>query len=131
MGALFEVEVDEIRGTRIELTLVTLDSDAGPFAADAGFALRLLHGPAFEVDEYLSYRGTSPLGEAVTLDETQGERWMRENASRFVAAVSVEPQGLPDEVPTGTKARYEIEVTDAKWLEHLSTGQTWASVAYS
>ncbi len=131
MGALFEVEVDEIRGTRIELTLVTLDSDAGPFAADAGFALRLLHGPAFEVDEYLSYRGTSPLGEAVTLDESQSERWMRENASRFVAAVSVEPPGLPDEVPTGTKARYEIEVTDPKWLEHLSTGQTWASVAYS
>lgn len=131
MSELFEVEVDDVHGTRIALTLVTVHPDAGPLAAEAGFALRLLHDTAFELDEYLSYHGTCPLGEAVTFEEAQGERWMRENASRFVGAVTVEPPDLPEEVPTGTKARYEIEVTDPKWLEHLSKGQTWTSAAYS
>ena len=67
----------------------------------------------------------------MTFDQGQGAAWMRENASRFIASATVEPPGLPDEVPTGTEARYEIEVTDAKWLEHLSIGQTWTSAAYS
>jgi hypothetical protein len=131
MSELFQVEVDHIRGTRVALTLVTIHPDAGPLAADAGFALRLLHDTAFELDEYLGYHGTCPLGEAMTFDQGQGAGWMRENASRFIASVTVEPPGLPDEVPTGTEARYEIEVTDAKWLEHLSKGQTWTSAAYS
>lgn len=130
MSELFDVEVDDVGGTRIVLTLVTIHPDAGPLAADAGFALRLLHDTAFELDEYLSYRGTCPLGEAMTFEESQGAGWMRENASRFIASVTVEPPDLPDEVPTGTRARYEIEVTDPRWLDHLSEGQTWTSAAY-
>jgi hypothetical protein len=34
-------------------------------------------------------------------------------------------------VPTGTTAVYDIEVTDSKWLEHLESGQTWNSAAFS
>ena len=130
MSALFEVEVDEIRGTRIELTLVTVHPHAGPFGTGDAFALRLLFDTAYRFDAHMNYSGTSPLGEAVTFDQTESESWMREHASRFVAAVTVEPPDLPDEVPTGTEAHYEIEVTDAKWLEHLSKGQTWTSAAY-
>jgi hypothetical protein len=132
MSELFEVEVDEIRGTRIELTLVTVHPQAGPFRADDVFALRVLFDRAYKFDAHMNYRGTSPLGEAVTFDQTESEGWMHEHASRFVAAVTVEPPDFPEgEMPIGTEAHYEIEVTDAKWLEHLSKGQTWTSAAYS
>jgi hypothetical protein len=131
MSALFKVEVKELRATRVELALVTVHPDAGPIRADDVFALRLLHDTAFKFDRHMNYIATSPLGEAVTFDETEGEGWMREHASRFVAAVTLEPPDLPRPMPIGTEAQYEIEVTDAKWLEHLSEGQTWTSAAYS
>jgi len=119
MSELFEVEVDEIRGTRIELTLVTVHPQAGPYRADDVFALRVLFDPAYRFDPHMNYSGTSPLGEAVTFDQTESEGWMHEHASRFIAAVTVEASDFPEEMPIGTKARYDIEVTDAKWLEHL------------
>jgi hypothetical protein len=131
MSALFEVKVDELRGTRIELTLVTVHPDAGPFRADAVFALRVLFDPAFKFDAHMNYSGTSPLGDAMTYEQSESEGWMHEHASRFVAAVTVEPTDFPQELPIGTKAHYAIEATDAKWLEHLSKGQTWKTAAYS
>jgi hypothetical protein len=131
MSELFEVEVDELRGTHIGLRLVTVHPDAGPFGTDDVFALRVLFDTAFDYDEDMNYSGTSPLGRAMTFDQALQGSWMREHASRFVAAVTVEPPDLPEEVPTGTEAHYDIEVTDAKWLEHLSKGQTWTSAAYS
>ena len=131
MSELFEVEVDELQGTRIELTLVTVHPHAGPLRADAVFALRLLFDRAYKFDAHMNYSATSPLGEALTFDQTEREGWMHEHASRFVASVTVDPPDLPKEVPTGTEAHYSIEVTDAKWVEHLSKGQTWYSAAYS
>ena len=131
MSELFEVEVDEVSETRIELTLVTVHPDAGPFGADDVFALRLLYDTAFEFDPKTIFRGSSPLGEAVTFDQIERDGWMHEHASRFVAAVTVDAPDFPAQMPIGTEAHYEIEVTDAKWLEHLSKGQTWSSAAYS
>jgi hypothetical protein len=131
VSTLFNVEVGESSGTRVQLTLVSAHPDAGPFGTDDVFALRVLHEPAFELDENLEYKGLCPLGEAVTYDEVMDDDWAKENASRFVASVEVEPADLPVEVPTGTVAEYDIEVTDQKWLEHLEAGQTWHSAAFS
>jgi hypothetical protein len=131
VSTLFKVEAAEVSGTRIRLSLESVHPDAGPFGTDDVFALRLLHDTAFEFDAQLNYKGTSPLGEAVTYDELEDEEWAHENASKYVSAVDVEPDDLPEEVPTGTVAEYDIEVTDPRWLEHLETGQTWNSAAFS
>ena len=131
MSTLFNVEVADVEGTHVKLTLVSVHSHAGPFGTDPVFALRLLHEPAFELDEHLNYTGLCPLGEAVTYDDVMDGEWARENASRFIAAVEVRPADLPEEVPTGTLAGYEIEVTDPQWVEHLRNGQTWDSAAFS
>jgi hypothetical protein len=131
MSELFKVDVAELSGTHIKLNLETVHPHAGPFGTDDVFALRLLHNQAFDFDEHLNYEATSPLGEAVTYDQQEDTEWARENASRFIASVKVEPSDLPSQVPTGTTAVYDIEVTDPKWLEHLEAGQTWDSAAYS
>ena len=131
MSTLFNVDVAEIAGTHVKLNLVSAHPDAGPFGTDDVFALRLLHETAFELDGHLNYKGLCPLGEAVTYDEVMDDDWAQENASKYIAAVEVEPADLPEEVPTGTVADYDIEVTDEQWVEHLKQGQTWNSAAFS
>ena len=131
MSTLFNVEVDEASGTRAKLTLVSAHPDAGPFGTDKVFALRVLHEQAFELDENLSYKALAPLGEAFDYNDVMDDDWASEHASEYVASVKVDPADLPAEVPVGTVAHYTIEVTDAKWIEHLKAGQTWTSAAFS
>ena len=64
-------------------------------------------------------------------DNVYSGRWMRENAERFVASVRIEEPDLPREAPVGAIATYVIEVTDARWLDHLEEGRHWHSAAFS
>jgi hypothetical protein len=131
VSTLFNVEVDEVEGTRAKLTLVSVHPDAGPFGKDKVFSLRLIHEPSFELTDGFESRGLCPLGDAIPYMKIMNEEWAHENAGRFIASVDVEPKDLPAEVPVDTVATYTIEVTDPKWIEHLKPGQTWHSATFS
>lgn len=129
-GELYDVLVKELKGTRVTLELTTRHPDAGKFYADKVFALRLLYDTARDLNDEFEYEPNSALGRAFTFDQSLSEEWTRANAGQFVSSVVLEPRDLPEEPAVGTKATYAIEVTDAKWLEHLTPGQTWQSTAY-
>ena len=131
MSTLFNVEVDEVSGTTAVLTLVSAHPDAGPFATDKVFSLRLIHEPSFELTRPFESRGLAPLGDEIAYKQMRDEDWAKENAGRFIESVDVEPKDLPAEVPVDTVAKYTIRVTDPKWIEHLKPGKTWQSATFS
>ena len=118
MTALWKVEVQSIEGATAVLSLARLSEDAGPFQDRPAFALRVLHLPALDIAPTGELAPTGPLGEAVSEGDVHDEAWMAAHAAEYVAGVRHDD------------GRYEIEMTDARWLAHLSPGQTWRSAAY-
>jgi hypothetical protein len=131
MSTLWNVEVLELDGSTVKLRIVSAHPDAGRFATDKVFALRVLHEPSTEFNDDFETVGIGPLGDAVDEDDLLSESWAKENAPTYIASVRVTPDDLPEQVPVDTVATYEIEVTDPKWLEHLEPAQQWRSAAFS
>jgi hypothetical protein len=118
MSTLWNVAVERLEDREALLRVVRVHPDAGPFADDAPFALRMLHEALIAAD------GPAPLGEAVNEDYALSERWQSANAGRFVEDVSVEEED-------GDTAAYRIRVTDPQWIAHLRPGLHWHSAAFS
>ena len=117
MSTLWNVAAEQVDDREAVLRVVRVHPDAGPFADDAPFALRMLHEALIATD------GPAPLGDAVHEDYALSERWASANAGRFVESVSVDEDD--------DTAVYRIRVSDPKWIAHLHPGLHWHSAAFS
>ena len=80
----------------------------------------MLYEPAVRFGPTLQREATGPLGEAVTEDQNYDEAWMGAHAGDFVRSVK--------RTDDSTLA---VEVTDPRWLEHVTPGDSWRSAAYA
>jgi hypothetical protein len=90
MSALWNVKVLETGKDWVTVEVRQAHPDAGPFPESPGFALRLLHEQAWELDASGAYKATSPLGKASDSKQVHDEGWIAANAGRFVAAIATE-----------------------------------------
>jgi hypothetical protein len=131
MSTLFQARVTELATTRAVVELAVVHPDAGPLNEDLVFAMRLLAERA--IDETLD--GTTPigpLGDEVRFGEAESTSWCEANASRFIASFrlldALPPSGGTNwRYPNGSKVRYELVVTEPRWLQHLAVDQAWDS----
>jgi len=90
MSALWNIEVLDKAGDAVTVQVRQAHPDAGPFPDTLGFALRLLHEQAWELDAGGGYRPTSPLGEACDAKQVLDDKWITGNARRFIAELATE-----------------------------------------
>lgn len=128
---LWNVAVTALRERELRLDATRAHEDAGAFPADAVFALRLLYEQARRFDpDTMELAPSGPLGEAVGEDDIYDDGWLRAHTGDYVEDVTLEPPAS-DADAVGAVARYRIETTSPRWLEHLADGQSWRSAAYS
>ena len=121
----------------VELLIRVAHPDSGPFVTAKEFVLRALHEPAWGYDDSFAYRAEGPLGDAVDSDQVLDEDWCRAHVDQYIARVDIiETRNLPlaedafERTDTRPSAHYAVQVTEARWLAHLETGQSWHSAAY-
>jgi hypothetical protein len=90
MSALWNINVLETGKDWAILEVRQAHPDAGPFPESRGFALRLLHEQAWELDSSGAYKATSPLGKACDSKQVLDESWIAANAGRLIAAIATE-----------------------------------------
>lgn len=94
---------------------------------------------------------TGPLGRVISTDDILNYAWVDANARRFISEVRCtetlndppteeqwealhdfyhERGGTWQDEELLVQGEYEIQVTDRKWMEHLSEGQAWGSAAF-
>ncbi len=90
-----------------------------------------------------------PIGDEISVDQICDETWVDNNTFRFIKNVEqLTTANFPIKDYTGyadfyyerngawehedklVQATYEIEVTDAKYIDHLSSGMSWGTTAY-
>ena len=90
-----------------------------------------------------------PIGDEVSVDQICEEAWVDNNTFRFIKNVEqiartnfplkdykdyadfyYERNGSWEDEDKLVQATYEIEVTDAKYIDHLNTGMSWGTTAY-
>lgn len=130
VSTLFAARVSELAADRCVIELRVVHPDAGPVKDDLVFAIRLLAETAADDDTVLG-----PLGEDVRFGEAESTAWCEANASRYIVSARLVDTPAPGDgnwrYQKGAIARYEIRVTEPRWLEHLSLEQTWDSAVYS
>jgi hypothetical protein len=117
MSTLWNVAVERVEDREAVLEVVRVHPDAGRFADDPPFVLRMLHEALDATDE------PAPLSAAVDEDMLLTEHWATANAGRFIAAADV--------AEDGETATYRVHVTDPRWIAHLRAGLHWHSAAFS
>jgi hypothetical protein len=90
MSALWNISVLDKAADAVTVQVRQSHPDAGPFPDSLGFALRLLHEQAWELDASGGYKPTSPLGTACTTKQVLDQAWITANASRFIAKLATE-----------------------------------------
>ena len=126
---LWNVEIASLTGPEVNAHVERAHEDAGPFPQDRVFALRMLYEQVRGIDAGGQLSPTGPLGEAVSEDDIYDDEWLRTHAADYISGVSAD---LPeDAIAVGAVARYAVTATSPRWLEHLHSGQSWRSAAYS
>ncbi|RHY26793.1 hypothetical protein DYB32_007291 [Aphanomyces invadans] len=89
----------------------------------------------------------SPFNEAVTLCQALSRAWMTKHSHEYVVRMQIQsyrPCTIPEVVagqdmfvysrsPDEDKleqAEYEVEFTDAKWMEHFKEGHVWQTTSF-
>jgi hypothetical protein len=90
MSALWHIAVLEKGPDWVSIEVRQAHPDAGEFPETRGFALRLLHERAWDLDPKFNYRARAPLGAACDNKQVADEDWIDANAARFIAGVTVE-----------------------------------------
>lgn len=109
---------------------------------DPSFFLRILWDKADT-----RFGGGGPLGAEVSVKQFLDESWIDANTQRFVKRVTRlslrnDPPAAGKKPPTFvyesfededilTQGDFEVEVTDERWLAHLSVGLTWQTTSYA
>jgi hypothetical protein len=126
---LWIVAIDSLTGAELRARVERAHGDAGAFAQDPAFALRTIYEPARAIDSSGRLAAIGPLGEAVSEADIYDDEWLRSNAADYISHVSV---GLPEDADAvGAVAHYVVTATSARWMEHLQSGQSWRSAAFS
>jgi len=127
---LWIIQAGCVAGAELRAEVERAHEDAGAFPEDRVFALRMLFEQARAFDgSGGGFSPTGPLGEAVSEDEIYDDEWLRTHAADYIGGVSVD---LPEDAGSaGAVARYVITATSSRWLEHLHSGQSWRSAAFS
>ena len=134
----YTVTVTRVHGRTAELEVVPEQPDCEPFSLDRGFAVGLLLAAAHTLRRSAA-RATSrwvavgPLGRELDVEAFDTLAAGGGRPERFVGSVAfIGPAPLPWSCgqPTPT-ARYRIEATDPRWIEHLTPGRVYVSYAYT
>jgi hypothetical protein len=126
---LWNVEITALTGPELRADVERAHEDAGPFPQDRVFARRMLYEQVRAIDAGGRFSPTGPLGEAVSEDDIYDDEWLRAHAADYIGDVSAD---LPEDADAvGAVARYAVTATSPRWLEHLHSGQSWRSAAYS
>jgi hypothetical protein len=126
---LWNVEIASLTGAKLRADVERAHEDAGPFPQDRVFALRMLYEQVRTIDAGGQFSPAGPLGEAVSEEDIYDDEWLRTHAADYISAVSVDLPEDPDAV--GAVARYALTATSPRWLEHVHSGQSWRSAAFS
>jgi hypothetical protein len=134
----YSVRVREIRGREVELAVTPEQPDCEGFALDRGFAAALLlaaaHALVYDQARDRHDRvATGALGRELppeAFDALATGGGAPERFIHSVAITAVAPWPWHYDAPAPT-AIYRIEVTDARWLEHLAAGREFVSYAWS
>jgi len=115
-----------------------------PLPKDPSFFLRILWDKG---DTRFGKGG--PIGDEISVNQIGDEKWVDKNTFRFIKNVDqiatanfpledytnyadfyYERNGSWEDEDKLVQATYEIEVTDSKYLAHLSTGMSWGTTSY-
>jgi hypothetical protein len=128
-ATLWNVEIASLAGSELRADVERVHEDAGPFPQDRVFALRMLYEQVRVIDASGQFSPIGPLGEAVSEEDIYDDEWLRTHAADYISGVSVD---LPEDADAvGAVARYDMTATSPRWLEHLHSGQSWRSAAFS
>lgn len=140
--AQFKIKAVEKKDCVLQLKVWITEPQQQFFYDESNFAIQLLWD-AMPVDE----RDNSALGKEVSMDQILDGEWVLNNEAKFISAVDIlETNNYPlsseylnltgkaseefwnnlDNAPT---AKYNIMVTEAKWIEHIKKGSKWTSSA--
>jgi len=89
MSALWSAQVVAKDNRRIAIELRAIHPDSGAFPSDKKFALRLLYDEAYGFAPGLVRESRSPLGDAVTLEDTHDDAFLDANVDRYIARVQL------------------------------------------
>ncbi len=95
MARLWQIHVLERGGDWVDLEVRQAHPDAGAFPDSTAFALRVLHEPAWELDENFQERALGALGAACTSKQVLDDDWVAANVARFIAKVDGQPPSAP------------------------------------
>jgi len=126
---LWTVHIEALAGAELRAAVERAHEDAGAFPHDRVFALRLLCEQVSKLDDSGEFVPTGPLGAAVSEDDIYDDDWLQTHAADYIGDVSVDLPEAADAV--GAVARYAVTATSPRWLEHLHSGQSWRSAAFS
>ena len=140
MSTLYHVRVLAFEATALHLRVRITHPDVRDLEPTRTFAFNLLASALDETDR------PAPLHDEIDPRALFDEPWVRDHASEFVAAVSLDdPHRLPpptfrddaqhdafwsgssDDLPAAT---LQLTLTHPAWGEHLALGQAWDTAAY-
>ncbi len=126
MGSdLFDVRVDDLGTTHVDLHVQRVHPDAETVSTDATFAFQLLCDPILQLDEDDRVK-QAPLFEEVDVTDYLSDRFVRANARGFVVGASFARVNADS-----TDALLRVQVSHSGWLEHLRVGMRWGTGACS
>lgn len=147
MSALFRARLEKIKGRECQIRLYIIHPDQTRFYASKSFALQLLWDAVRSPD--VTDGQSSPLGLAIRAGEICDLEYVTQHEDSYIESVrylerknyprSVNFEGMTDEEFDNywndeeglPQAVLLIQVTDPRWIAHLSNGVMWETSAYA
>lgn len=139
MGAYYQIKVLNRDKAKIKLEVIIIDPSEEEFYTSKTVALQYLWTNNYDEGDKIR-----PLLQSIPVNLILDKKWVIEHCNEYIKSVEIlETFNYPaDDYGTTNedfidynweklpKAVYEIEVSEVKWIEHLSTDDTWLSAAY-
>ena len=137
MSDFFKITARKKEGRRLTIYVETTHPDVAWIAIKKNVALQMIWD-ALDTSEI----NDEPLGEALTSTDMGDVYYLTAQEDHFISAVkALEANQHPAKADldyidvdpeTGAlpQALLEIQVTDARWIAHITAGQTWTSAAF-
>ena len=139
MGAYYSLKAKAVQGRLITVEVTITDPTEEHFYDNKNVALQYL----WTKDHTFSV-GVPPLLESIDIGKIPNKRWVVDHAGLYIDSVQI---GATRNYPASDfsiadsdffklehyslpQADYHIEVTNPRWLQHLSVGHQWESAAY-
>jgi hypothetical protein len=147
MSALFRARVENIQGLECQIRLYIIHPDQTRFYASQSFALQLIWDATRAPD--VTNEQSSPLALEISIDEICDPQYVIENQDKYIELVRyLEYKNYPRTVNFEEMTEEEfdaywkneeglpqalllIQVTDLRWIAHLSNGLVWDTSAYN